>query len=144
MASQGKKLEVWKTDPTHSESVLKTKFLTFSENEITSVELGVDYIDIEISNDEFIIMSPEIWDALKRDDVEQSIDCQTWTRYGDFCVTFTDVSWSFDGENVAPLKKPVKTCLDNKNYTARGVFNSCDVKMAKKDRGISTSQWAMS
>lgn len=81
MASEGKKLVVWKIDPTHSEFALKTKFPGYSENEITSVELGVDYIDIEISNDELIVMSPKIWDALKRDDVEQSIDCQTWTKY---------------------------------------------------------------
>jgi hypothetical protein len=124
--------------------VLKTKFLSFFENEITSVELGVDYIDIEIFNDENILMSPKIWDALKRDDVEQSIECQTWTRYGDFCVTFNDDSWSFDGENVVPLNKPVKTCLDNNINTGRGVFNSFDLKMAKKDRGISISPWAMS
>jgi hypothetical protein len=135
MASEGKKLVLWKIDPTHSEYALKTKFLSFSENEITSGELGVGYIDIEISNDEFIVMSPEIWDALKLDDVEQGIDCQTWTRYGDFCVTFTDDGWSFDGENAVPLKKPVKTCLDNKIYTGRGVFNNCDLKMAKEDRG---------
>ena len=80
MTSEGKILIMWKVDTSHSGYALKSNLLTFSTNKITSEELGVGHIDIEISNDEFIVMSPEIWDALKLDDVEQNLNCQTWTR----------------------------------------------------------------